>query len=352
MAYNSNVFMNQLKLKKIIAKTLYTLCFIVSIIYISAIIILIYIGPLETITVKKNIKNNAANIVVSLTTTKNRMYKMRSTLQSIIGQSIKPNKIYVNIPKQYVLSDWLIDLSNTNSSIIINKTNDYGPATKILAILEKEKDPNTIIVTLDDNKFYPKHAVRDLVKQYLPNTYKVNYKLNSAITGTGLNILFRPHFKLEKQFIIIGNRPSLNVVGVDGVAYKRGFFKEDIFAFMKNIPESCITTDDLMISAYLLANNISIVKITGISYNQVIQNLLLKNNVVVDYSEYGNCLSALSNYNRSADQKIMLQRSKIIFSLSQSETYLAYMYKKFYDYLNKFIQIIPFLQNIIVFFMK
>lgn len=338
-------------MKKIIAKTLYTLCFIVSIIYISAIIILIYIGPLETITVKKNIKNNSANIVVSLTTTKNRMYKLRSTLQSIIRQSIKPNNIYVNIPKQYVLSDWLIDLSNTNSSIIINKTKDYGPATKILAVLEQEKDPNTIIVTLDDNKLYPKHTVRDLVKQYLPNTYKVNYKLTSAITGTGLNILFRPHFKLDKQFMIIGNRPSLNVVGVDGVAYKRGFFKEDVFAFMKNIPKSCIITDDLMISAYLLANNIGIVKITGISYNQVIQNLLLKNNVV-DYNEYGNCLSALSAYNKSAVQKIILHRSKIIFSLSQSETYIAYMYKKFYDYLNKFIQIIPFLQNIIVFFMK
>lgn len=317
------------------------------------IIILIYIGPLETLTVKKNIKRNSARIIVSLSARPNSINSIQKTLNSINRQSIRPDCIYINITQKNTIPSWLIDLANNNSNIIINITKDYGKLTKILGILDQETDPNTIIVTLDNEYCYPKHIIRDLIKQYLPDTYKINYRLNSAITGTGLNILFGPGFKLNHYFIETPNRPSLNVVSVDGVAYKRKFFNKDIVNFIYNMPVSCMQSDDLMISVYLMMRGVSIVKISGISYNEVMKNLLTtKVNLANYYKEYSNCLASFPKYNKKLEQEKFLYRTKVLYSLFYWEISRNYIYQQFYIYLEKFIKNMPFLSEIIIWFMK
>ena len=337
-------------IKKILIKIFFTLVSIVILIYLSIIGVLFYIGPLETRTVKQNLKDNPVNIVVSLTTTPDKINQIQPVLKSIYRQSIKPDRIYLNIPREFnIIPNWL----KTDSKIIINITNDYGPATKLIATLEKERDPNAIIITVNDDYIYPKHMVRDLVKQYLPGTYKVNYKLGAAITGVGVNNLIGPDFNLDQESIVLGNKPSLNIVSAGGVAYKRNFFKDDIFLLMDNVPKSCIASDDLMISAYLLVNGASIVKISGMSYNESIKKLLLKklpgniaqNNLSYDYSH---CLAVLPKYNKLEYQKSMLERSKVIYMLSYSDIFRLYMAKSSYNYLNKIINNVPFVRTMIV----
>ncbi len=328
---------------------------IILIIYLGMGAILFYIGPWETRKVKQNLKKNPVDIVVSLTTTPYGIDNIKPVLDSIFRQSIKPNRVYVNIPNtfkfgnniKYVIPDWLKNYPN----IIINRTKDYGPLTKLIGALEKEHDPNTIIITLDDNKIYARHIVRDLAKQYLPGTYKVNFKMGSAITGKGVNILFGPKFELEYNSIIIGNRPSLIVWSADGVAYKRKFFKDDIFSLTDHLPASCFLSDDLMISGYLNFNRISIVKIASISYNYSISKLLYReSSSTLDHSmvNTSRCMAALPAYHKNEYQKAILQRSKIIYSLSQNEIFCNYITQLYYNYLNKMIHKMPFMEKIIV----
>ena len=341
-------------IKKTLIKIFFTLVSIVILIYLSIVGVLFYVGPLETRTVKQNLKNNPVNIVVSLTTTPDKINQIQPVLKSIYRQSIKPDRIYLNIPREFnIIPNWL----KTDSKIIINKTNNYGSATKLITTLEKERDPNTIIITVNDDHIYPKHMVRDLAKQYLPDTYKVNYKLGAAITGVGLNILVDPNFKVEPKSILIGDRPSTFIVSMAGVAYKRAFFKDNIFSLINNIPKSCVESDDLMISAYLLSNGGSIVKISGISYNEIMKSLLIKelpgattkDNL---YRNYGQCLAELPLYNKAKYQLEILKRSRTIYLMYNNEILYNYIIKLYYDYLTKIIQYVPFIKKMIIMVMN
>ena len=347
-------------IKKIVLIFFYSILSVVTIVYFLAGGILFYIGPLETIKVKRNLKNNPVDIVVSLTTTPDKINQIQLVLKSIYRQSIKPDRIYLNIPREFnnnsekdITPNWL----KTDSKIIINKTNNYGSATKLITTLEKERDPNTIIITVNDDHIYPKHMVRDLAKQYLPDTYKVNYKLGAAITGVGLNILVDPNFKVEPKSILIGDRPSTFIVSMAGVAYKRAFFKDNIFSLINNIPKSCVESDDLMISAYLLSNGGSIVKISGISYNEIMKSLLIKelpgattkDNL---YRNYGQCLAELPLYNKAKYQLAILKRSRTIYLMYNNEILYNYIIKLYYDYLTKIIQYVPFIKKMIIMVMN
>ena len=131
-------------IKILLKKSIKNLLIIIISIYLLAIITLLYIGPLETIKTKIKLKNNPVDIVVSFTTTPYRVDKIQLVLNSIKRQSIKPNRIYVNIPwkfkrdnSDYVIPEWL----KSDPNIIINRTKDYGPATKLIATLAQEHDP-------------------------------------------------------------------------------------------------------------------------------------------------------------------------------------------------------------------
>jgi hypothetical protein len=328
----------------------------------------IYIGPYTTMKVKHDLAKNPVDIIVSLTTTPYRINTIKPVLDSIARQSIKPTHIYINIPwifkrdnSEYIIPDWLKKYPN----IIINRTKDYGPATKLIATLEKEHNPEAIIITIDDDRMYHRHIVRDLAKQYLPNTYKVNYKLNSAITGYGMNFVasFDRNFYFNE--IVVGDRPSVLVVGTYGVAYKKKFFSRDIFSLMDRIPLNCFLSDDLMISSYLLANNIHIVKVSGISYNKLIMQLML--NPLNTYTtidalsngangigdggneiNYWNCLFALPDYELLDYQQAILMHSKVVNKIYNSEIKRTGISLFFYRHLITFVDQHGWLKALIV----
>ena len=335
----------------------------IGLVYIMVAIILIYIGPITTLRVKHNLKHNPVDIVVSLTTTPYRIDTIKPVLDSLVRQSIKPTRIYVNIPwrfkredTKYVIPAWL----KSYPSIIINRTKDYGPATKLIATLEKEHDPKTIIITVDDDQVYQKHAVRDLVKQYLFDSHSENV----AISGEGFNLLFFQDLGLHFNPITLGGRSVLSVVGGSNVAYKRGFFKDDIFLLTDNVPKSCFLSDDLMISAYLLTNTFNIIKASGFFYNPILINLrkwlpskfaadALQNGAgdVTSGNEnnYVNCLVSLPEYNKINYKKVILERSKAILNVSENNlvsTMLVNFYYRYY--LTGMIRVIPFIWNIII----
>ena len=97
-------------------------------------------------------------IVVSLTTLPKRLTEevIIQTLESINNQTITPDAIYLGLPKK----NKRLNVQYPNIPKIVKQLcttvlldEDYGPVTKILAGLKMESDPNTIIITIDDDYF-------------------------------------------------------------------------------------------------------------------------------------------------------------------------------------------------------
>lgn len=198
------------------------------------------------------------NIVISFTTTPHRIALMQDTIKTILHQTAKINAIYLNIPYEfkrdhlaYNIPAWLL----AEKKITIIRGADYGPATKLLGTLSNVKlAPNTIIITLDDDIKYPKNLVLQLA-------YKAYMHPDKAIAICGSN----PEYDLNgniaresKTGIVKDINPDASVAiaqGFAGIAYRRHFFNDTIFA-IQNAPQVCINSDDLYISFYLAQHNI------------------------------------------------------------------------------------------------
>lgn len=356
--------LSNLLYKKILKYSYYIILAII-ILYGVLLLSLFYIGPVTTYKVKNALKKQPQNIIVSLTTTPHRINTLRPVLESISRQTVKPNKIYVNVPwrfkrdnSEYKIPQWL----KTYPGVVINRTKDYGPATKLVATLEKERDPETIIITTDDDTIYTKHVVRDLVKQYLFE----DSAQNSAITGLGLNLLFFIDYDLYYKRINCPGCNSLIVVGISAVAYKRSFFKEDIFSIWDRIPLTCAISDDLIFSAYLLYNGINIIKASGVAFNPI--SLLLFGQLSTSFdnnalqkgaggvgtgSNETNYVACVAELLRSAENSpyahALLQRSKNFSILTPMQSLYEIFYNVYYlPYVTGIIRIIPFVGRLFI----
>lgn len=196
--------------------------------------------------------------VVSLSTTPYRINEIGDTLESIFQQDLRPDKIYLAVPYlfkrdniEYIIPDWLAK----DERITIIRTQDYGPATKLLGVLEQaELDPQTIIITIDDDIIYPKNGLLHLV-------YAAATNPNHAVGYAGVNLQYNEQGLVSDQVtngiipIYTSDQPVTVLEGFGSVAYRRKFFDHQIFDIV-NAPRECINSDDLYLSFHLAKKNI------------------------------------------------------------------------------------------------
>ena len=94
-------------------------------------------------------------IYVSISTVPPRIKNLEKSVKSILSQTLKPDKIFINIPNKYkrfkeVISD---DQSPNfkDTSIEVTRCEDSGPGTKLLGSLDKMKKDSLVILADDDN---------------------------------------------------------------------------------------------------------------------------------------------------------------------------------------------------------
>ena len=85
------------------------------------------------------------NFCVSLTSLPSRINNIDKTIDSIINQTIRPNKIFLNLPysfkrfPNYKFTDsQIINLNKYN--LEISRCEDYGPSTKLMGSITKIKN--------------------------------------------------------------------------------------------------------------------------------------------------------------------------------------------------------------------
>lgn len=94
-------------------------------------------------------------VVISMTTIPSRIDELRDTLTSLLHQTVKPEKIYVNVPRnssreiqhEYHVPDWLRRMEGVE---VVTVPVDYGPSTKLLPTVQVS-DATIIIVVINDN---------------------------------------------------------------------------------------------------------------------------------------------------------------------------------------------------------
>ena len=184
-------------------------------------------------------------IIVSLTSYKPRLSTINKIIDSILKQTLKPNKIILTLfYKDYNLLPKKIKvylIKNNIELIIVNI--DIRPHKKYFFSMQKY--PYDIIITLDDDIIYEKNTIKSLFYSYLKypdciSARRVNLiKYNKKKKRKTLNYNnFIKDYKLIKK-------PSFKLLatGIGGILYPPNILKIHyslIYELYK-----CITSDDL-----------------------------------------------------------------------------------------------------------
>jgi len=203
--------------------------------------------------------NLKRKIIISLTTIPSRINKLKPTLISLLDQTNKVDKIYINIPyktikgKKYNIPEWLNKLHNIKINRVVK---DYGPATKLLPVLKKD----AIIIVVDDDVIYGSRLVEDYINMFKKKncaltTFGAFVKNNHLVDEWPTFMRFR-----EAQYVDI-------LMGHNSFLVTPEMFPKNVFNFEK-APKECIWSDDVWFSGWLKHNQIHIYSL-GFSFNNI-----------------------------------------------------------------------------------
>jgi len=96
-------------------------------------------------------------IYVSITTIPQRIKNLNKSVKSLLNQTRKPDKIFINIPFKYKrFSEAIVDNQIPkfdNNVVEITRCEDYGPGTKLLGSLNKLQKDSLLILADDDHTY-------------------------------------------------------------------------------------------------------------------------------------------------------------------------------------------------------
>lgn len=222
--------------------------------------------------------------IVSLSTIPSRFERLNKTLQSLLAQSVRAERIEVYIPKYYKrFPEWSpSQLPQVPSGVdIIRIDDDLGPATKILPAARRYAGHKVDIVYCDDDRAYPNDWLKTMIKERdrrpidaitncgwvlkntlqhrqrpieLPRTLDLPYKLTRLVQIGIQTVSGRKVTKPQRSWRFI--RPGyIDVMeGFSGVMVKPSMFDSTAFS----IPAGLWSVDDIWLSGIMAKNNIGI----------------------------------------------------------------------------------------------
>lgn len=207
-------------------------------------------------------------VVASLTTMPYRYDKIIRTLESLRNQTYKLDAIYLSLPShsRRLGVEYPPVTDEVKSLCTVVPCTDFGPITKISGGILSEDDPNTVIITFDDDMIYPETMVETLMKHHAKYPHSalgssgmlLRYNCPMcAITPNENNFLYR----ISKFQIPDEGRRVDSIYGYAGALYVREFFPpkerlEEDFLRYALVDNNMLMNDDIVISGYLSLKNI------------------------------------------------------------------------------------------------
>ena len=106
-------------------------------------------------------------IIISFSTTPDKIHKLKPFINSILDQTIKVDLIAMIIiqdednPNTYDIPKYIKNVAN-----VFPAGREYGKGTKIIPMLLREKECGTIIIALDENKIYGQDFIYSIIEEY------------------------------------------------------------------------------------------------------------------------------------------------------------------------------------------
>ena len=112
-----------------------------------------------------SLMNNKKLVILSMTTIPKRKDRLSDNISAILNQTYKFDKLVINIDDNLSDEDykWYENFKNIDSRIEINKAEaKWRSCNKLLPTLKKY--PNDIIITIDDDIYYPCDTIKELME--------------------------------------------------------------------------------------------------------------------------------------------------------------------------------------------
>lgn len=206
------------------------------------------------------------SIYVSLSTSPKRINKLCYPLNTLDIDNL--SSIILCLPYEYrgeepyEIPDYLL---NDPKVLIHRDFKDVGPLSKLTPALRylKETDPNSILITIDDDTIYPYGMIKEIA-------YDLYTQLNTVSTASSRDIDF---WKAGKENWPPEGWPSQGLVseGFAGVGYRVSDITESMIDEMEDIAsriKTCKFSDDLVHSYVLCKNGIGVSTINNMYYSK------------------------------------------------------------------------------------
>ena len=177
-------------------------------------------------------------IYISISTIPQRLKHLKESVNSLLNQTRKPDKIFVNIPYKYKrFSETIQDnqIPEFDSSIIeVTRCEDYGPGTKLLGSLNKF-EKNSLVILADDDHVYEDYMIEKFFYFYSMapnNAYSFyvhplgNFGIGQGADGFAINT---NHLKGIKDFYdqVVKDYKELFLYDDLWISYFLYFFKKN-----------------------------------------------------------------------------------------------------------------------------
>lgn len=206
-------------------------------------------------------------IIVSLTSYGRRLYEVGITIESIMQQSLLPNRIILNLYEEKSEAPLPISLQRqVERGLEINIVpEDIRSYKKLIPTLEKF--PDAIIITIDDDCIYEFDLVERLFNSYLEHPESISAVRTHTILLDKNGKPF-PYHKWESNHAYAPSGNRLFFTGVGGVLYPPGSFNKEVFnkdAYTSLAPNA----DDVWFHAMALLNGTPIIKVPAHSGDDI-----------------------------------------------------------------------------------
>ena len=212
-------------------------------------------------------QSNRKKIIASLTSYDFRIENCWIAIESIFRQKIKPDKIVLwisNDDRNYVSKNKFLNKQITKG-LEINFVDDIKAHTKYFYSFQKY--PNDLIVTFDDDIFYSKNTLSELLetKNLFPNCVVSNRCHEIKLNEKKNNI---KSYSLWSHQILKVHEPShlLLATGVGAVLYDPSLFKDEVLN-LNSIIENSKYADDIWLKIMEIISNIKVVQTKLKSFN-------------------------------------------------------------------------------------
>ena len=191
--------------------------------------------------------------LVTLSTTPGRIAGLRPTLLSLLGQDLAPREIHVNVGMDLFGERQLPSFLEGLEVVKVQRVaRDVGPATKLIPTLERLRGTRERIVVVDDDMFYHRGLLRQLIDAEAAGSGRECFCANGLLLPRSLSA----QDCHDDRALKAGRRRVAVMQGAGGYCLRADMLDPAVLLDLRGAPARAWFDDDVWFSGHLSRNGI------------------------------------------------------------------------------------------------